>query len=434
MKQPADLLVLNAGQLCTVAGHGGRPAAGPAQGNAGSVEGGAVAAYQGKIVAAGPEAEVLAAVDPVPGAVRIDAEGRLVTPGLVDAHTHLCFAGWRAEELGLRVQGAAYLDILKAGGGILHTVQATRAASEDELVAGLRQRLDEILLLGTTTVEIKSGYGLALGAEVKQLQAIRRAAATAVQDVVPTFLGAHAVPPEFRGHGHEYAMMVAQAMVPAIASAGLAEYVDVFCEDGVFDLEETRRILESARRFGLGAKVHADEVVHLGGARLAAELGAVSADHLVVTPPEDWEALREAGTIACLLPATSFFLMKEKHAPARGMIEAGVPVALATDYNPGTQPGGSLPLVMSIACLTLRMTPAEALVAVTLNAAHAIGLGDRVGSLEPGKEADLVIWNCPTLDHLPYRMGVNLADTVVKRGRVVVKNGRRVTDSGEVTS
>lgn len=420
----ADFLLAQAGQLCTLSGHDGRPAAGHGQGDPVAVTGGAVAAYGGTIVAAGREDDVRRAVDLVPGAMVLDAEGRLVTPGLIDAHTHLCFAGWRAGEFGLRVAGAAYLDILKAGGGILNTVRATREASEDELVAGLGRRLQEILALGTTSVEIKSGYGLDLDTELKQLRAIRRAADATPQEVVATFLGAHAVPPEFRGREDAFAGLVAEEMVPAVARQGLAEFVDVFCEDGAFTLEQTRVILEAARRVGLGRKVHADEVNHLGGARLAADLGAASADHLAVTPPSDFAALRGAGTVACLLPATSFFLMKERHAPARGLIEAGVAVALATDYNPGTQPGGSLPLVMSMGCLLLRMTPAEALAAVTLNAAHAIGRGERLGSLEPGKRADLVVWDCPTLDHLPYRMGVNLAETVVVAGRVAARGGR----------
>lgn len=423
----ADFLLTGIGQLCTMApeGAGEGPLAGPFQGRVGAIEGAAVAAYRGRLVAVGKEEEVLARVRVLPRATVLHARGRLVTPGMVDSHTHLCFAGWRAEEFSLRVQGADYLEILQKGGGILQTVQATRRASEEELVVTLKERALQALRQGVTTIEVKSGYGLSWEAERKQLRAIRRVKEElrGRMDVVATFLGAHAVPPEYRGKGSEYARKVAEEMVPRVAAEGWADFVDVFCEKGVFSVDESRLILEAAAKEGLGRKIHADEVHPLGGSRLAAEVGAMSADHLVATTREDMALLREAGVVACLLPATSFFLMKEAHAPARTFIDEGVPVALATDMNPGTQPNPWLLTTMTLGCLLYRMTPEEVLVAVTRNAAAALGLLQDRGSVEEGKKADLVIWDCPTYHHLPYRWGVNLAAVVIKEGQVVVDEG-----------
>lgn len=354
----------------------------------------------------------------VPFDEAIDAEGRLVTPGLVDAHTHLVFGGWRQNELGLKLHGAGYLDILAMGGGILSTVNATRAASEDALFDKARAALDEMLAFGVTTAEAKSGYGLDLQTERKQLRVIRRLNETHPIDLVPTFLGAHAVPNEYKNDRDGYLRLLCDRMIPAVAEEGLAAFCDVFCETGVFSVEESRAILEAGKRHGLLPKIHADEIDPIGGSALAAEVGAVSAEHLIVCPPEGVEALSEAGTVACCLPATSFYL-GAAFAPARSMIDAGVPVAIATDFNPGSCPSLNLQLCMNLGCLKYRLTPEEVLTAVTLNAAAAIGMADTVGSLEAGKQGDLVIWDAPDLDYICYRFGSNLVKTVLKKGRVV---------------
>ena len=347
----------------------------------------------------------------------IDACGRLVTPGLIDAHTHLVFGGWRQSELGLKLHGASYLDILNAGGGIHSTVKATREASEEELTDKPRALLTEMQAQGVTCCEIKSGYGLDRETELKQLKVIR----TLQQDnILPelaaTYLGAHAVPKEFAADREEYIRLLCEDWIPEIAREGLAEYVDVFCEKDVFSAEESRRILEAGLHCGLKAKIHADEIESIGGVELAGELHAVSAEHLIQCTPEGIKALAKGGVIACLLPATSFYL-NSTFAPARAMIEAGIPVATATDFNPGSCPSGNLQFVMNLACLKYKMTPEEMLTAVTLNAAAAIGRAERLGSLEPGKQADLVIWNAPDLDFLGYRMGSNLAGSVIRKGK-----------------
>ena len=570
MREPVDLLVGPAAQVATPVGaKPRRPPAGPDQGRLRVIPDGAVAIRGDRIVAVGPYAELAARYEP---AQVLDATGCTVLPGFVDPHTHLCFAGWRAEEFERRLAGASYQEILAAGGGILDTVRKTRAASEVELAVTLRRRLLELLRMGTTTVEVKSGYGLTTADELKMLRAIRRAADPSddldgawppasgdprqglrwrlgtnrpkgegtgrgpipdaaraarraerapvgggweqragdgqadpagglrddrgddgraggrrdrpaetagptpgdrddgraepaggtpgdgsgwrtqpagitsgqpagitsgdaggrrtgavgdgpdlrpvLPDVVATFLGAHAVPPEYRGHPDTYVDLVIEAMLPAVAREGLAEYADVFCERGVFDLAQTRRIVEAAKRLGFRIRLHVDELAPLGGAGLAAAVGAVSADHLLHVRDEDVPRLREAGTVATLLPGTAFFL-REPYAPARKLIAAGVPVALATDYNPGSHPAGSMPLVMAIACVGMGMTPAEALVAGTLGAAWALERPDRVGSLEPGKQADLVVIEAPSYQHLAYRLGTVPVVAVVKAGQVV---------------
>jgi imidazolonepropionase len=397
----------------------------------GDPDGLAVAAWDGRIVAVGRRAEVESALDgrglPLARFVRVDAAGGTVTPGLVDPHTHLLFAGSREHELVLRQRGAGYLDILAAGGGILSTVAATRAASAEELFAHGRRWLDEMLAHGVTTVEAKSGYGLELQAELRLLEVAHALGGEGPIDVVPTFLGAHAVPHEYRSRpdGTEaYVRSVIEEQLPAVAAQGRARFCDVFCETGVFDADQSRRILEAGLRLGLGARLHADELQPSGGAELAAELGAASADHLAAPSEAGIAALARAASegrpvVATLLPATTWFLMADHLAPARALIERGVPVALGTDFNPGTSPTASLPLVMTVACLSLRMTPAEALAAVTVNAAAALGLADEIGSLEAGKAADLVVWRVPTAAQIPYWPGADLARIVIKRGRVV---------------
>ena len=345
----------------------------------------------------------------------IDAGGRLVTPGLVDAHTHLIFGGFRQHELADKLRGRTYLEILAAGGGILSTVKATRAASEAQLTAKALAALKEMLSFGVTLCEAKSGYGLSTEEELKQLRVVRNLNGTQPVDLVSTFLGAHAIPPEYKDDHEGYVRLICEDMLPAVASQGLAEYCDVFCESGVFSVEESRRILSRALALGLKVKIHADEIDALGGAQLAGALGAVSAEHLIAVTDKGIKSMQKGGTIACLLPATSFYLGAD-YAPARKFIQAGVPVALATDYNPGSCPSLNLQLVMNLACLKDKMTPEEVLTAVTLNGAAAIGRAESHGSIEAGKKADFVIWNAADLDYLCYRFGSNLAGTVIKGG------------------
>jgi imidazolonepropionase len=392
-----------------------------------------VAAWEGRIVMAGRRDDVERFLDgeglPLARFARLDARGGTVTPGLVDPHTHLLFAGSREGELELRQRGAGYMEILAAGGGILSTVAATRAASADELSAHGRRWLDEMLAHGTTTVEAKSGYGLDLPTELRLLEIAHELGREGPVDVVPTWLGAHAVPAEFRSRpdGTEaYVRHLVDEQLPGVAAQGRARFADVFCEEGAFSADQSRRVLEAARSLGLAPRLHADELVPSGGAELAAEIGAVSADHLGVPSPAGLDALAGAAeegrpVVATLLPATTWFLMKDRYAPARTLVERGVPVALGTDFNPGTSPTPSLPLTMTAACLGLRLTPDEALAAVTVNAAHAVGMGDEVGALEPGMAADLIVWDVPTSRQIPYWPAANLVRKVVKRGRVVLE-------------
>ncbi len=415
-----DLLVVNAAQLLTCAPARERPKVGEEMLQLGIIEGGAVAVVGERIAAVGPTEEVLRSVRCGPRTRVVNADGQVVTPGLVDPHTHLIFAGWREEEMELRLRGFTYLDILRAGGGILSTVRATRAASLEELVRVGLQRAWEMLTQGTTTAEAKSGYGLSLEHELKQLAAVREVNARHPLDLVPTFLGAHAIPEEYSGSPERYVDQVVEEMLPAVARDGLAEFCDVFCEPGVFDLKQSRRILTRARQLGLGLKVHADEIHPQGGAELAAELEAASADHLVAVSDEGIDRLAASGVVAVLLPGTSFVL-GGRHAPARRMLERGVAVALATDFNPGTCPCNSLPLIMVMGCLCLGMRPAEVVNAVTINAAWAIGRAHDIGSIEPGKLADLVVFEAPNYKYLCYRLGTNLVRMVIKRGQVVVE-------------
>ncbi len=437
------LLVTGAAQVATLAGGLRR---GPAQDDAAVLDAAAaggpespdapvVACWEGRVVAVGARAQVEAALEaaglPLARFARLDAAGGLVTPGLVDPHTHLVFAGTREAELRLRQRGAGYLEILAAGGGILSTVAATRAASADDLLAHGRRWLDAMLSHGTTTVEAKSGYGLDLPTELRLLEVAFQLGREGPIDVVPTYLGAHAVAPEFRARpdgAEAYVRHVVDVQLPGVAAQGRARFCDVFCEAGVFSADQSRRILQAARSLGLEPRLHADELAPSGGAELAAELGAWSADHLAAPSEAGIAALASAAegerpTVAILLPATTWFLMSDHFGPARELIERGVPVALATDFNPGTSPTPSLPLVMTVACLSLRLTPAEALAAVTVNAAHALGLGEEVGSLEPGRAADLVVWRVPNVDQLAYWPGADLVATVVKRGRIVHERG-----------
>ena len=345
----------------------------------------------------------------------IDAEGRLVTPGLVDAHTHLVFGGWRNHEVPLKISGASYLDILNAGGGILNTLPHTREAGEDELYSRSAAFLKEMMGFGVTTVEAKSGYGLNKEAELKQLRVIRRLNESTPLDVVSTFLGAHAIPGEFAGDADGYIDYLISEVLPTVAEEKLADFCDVFLEATIFDVEQSRRLLLAAQKLGLPSKIHADELKAIGGSELAGEIGAVSAEHLLATRDSGIEAMAASKTVACLLPCTSLYLDKP-FARARAMIDAGVPVAIATDFNPGSCPSLNLQLAMNMGYIRYRLYPEEILTAVTLNAACAIGMGDRVGSLETGKQADIVIWDADELSMLCYRMGSNQVKTVIKKG------------------
>ncbi|MBR4636122.1 MAG: imidazolonepropionase [Clostridia bacterium] len=347
----------------------------------------------------------------------LDAGGALVTPGLVDAHTHLVFGGWRAHEVPLKIAGASYLDILNAGGGILNTLVNTRKDSEDELFERSMGFLEEEFNFGVTSIEVKSGYGLNKEAELKQLRVIRRLDKEAKQDVVSTFLGAHAIPDEFKGDPDGYIDYLIAEVLPVVVEEKLADFCDVFTESSVFNVEQSRRILLAAQKLGLPSKIHADEIDPLGGSELAGEIGAVSAEHLIATRDSGIEAMARSKTVACLLPQTSLYLGKP-FARARDMVNAGVPVAIATDFNPGSCPSLNLQLSMNLGYLRYRLYPEEVLTAVTLNAACAIGMGEKVGSVEPGKQADLVVWNTNELPMLCYRMGSNQAKTVIKKGKI----------------
>jgi imidazolonepropionase len=423
MKYSADLLVVQAAQLLTVAGDNETPRTRAGMDDIGLIPDGAVAASEGVIVAAGPTAEVMATVSPAPGCVVLEASGSVVLPGFVDPHTHLVFAGSRAREFEMRLAGASYQDIARSGGGILATMQATRAASEADLVALGHRRLDAMLAHGTTTVEAKSGYGLTVEDELKCLRVINRLTAIHDVDVIPTFLGAHAVPPEFAGDPAAYVQLIIDEMLPAVIDEDLAEFCDVFCEAGAFTPGQAREVLVAGREAGLDAKIHADELSDLGGAALAAEVEAISADHLLMASDDGLRAMADAGTMAVLLPGTALFLGLS-YAPARRMLDAGVPVAVGTDFNPGTSPTYSMPMAIALACIGMKLTPAQAIVAATINAAHALGVAEEVGSLEPGKAADLVIAGVADYRDLPMHFGVNPVQTVVKRGRVVYRAGR----------
>ena len=403
------LLITNIGILATPLGTG--PRKGPDQGKIKLLKDAWVLMEDGVIVHVG--------TGPAPAADSvIDAQGSLVTPGLVDAHTHLIFGGWRQNELGLKLRGKTYLEIQNGGGGIQSTTNATRQATEEELTRKAAQALDEMMSFGVTTCEAKSGYGLATEHELKALQVIENLSRRHPMDIVPTFMGAHLVPAEYKQDREAYIRLVCEEMIPKVKEQGIARYCDVFCEADTFTVEESRRILEAGRQYGLIPKIHADEIEAIGGSQLAEEVGAISAEHLIVCPPEGIASLARGGVIACRLPATSFYL-GAGFAPARDMVSAGVPVAMATDFNPGSCPCLNLQFVINLGCLKYKLTPEEVLTAVTLNAAAAIGLADKVGSVEPGKQGDLVIWKAPDLDYICYRMGSSLVKTVVKKGVVV---------------
>jgi imidazolonepropionase len=415
-----DLVVRNIGTLITPAGRA--PRLGSELAAVREIPAAALVAQEGRITYVGPES-LLRPDDIPPRAPILDAGGAVVLPGFVDAHTHLAFAGDRDGEIRQRLAGATYKEIAAAGGGIVRTVAATRAADRDTLASLLRARLDEMLLCGTTSAEVKSGYGLETAAEIRSLEAIREAADHPVT-LVPTFLGAHEVPPEHRERRERYVEILVSEMIPEVARRGLATYADVFCEEGVFTVAESRRILEAARASGLALRIHADELGWTGGAELAGTLGARSADHLLFVSEAGMSALAASRCAATLLPSAAFYLRLGRYAPARALVKAGVPVALATDGNPGGGLSPSLPFAMTVACFAMDLSIEEALTAATLNAAYSLGLDMERGSLEAGKRADLVILRSARLLDL-LRVGIPAVQTVVKDGRVVVRDGAR---------
>lgn len=354
----------------------------------------------------------------------IDAEGKTVTPGLVDAHTHLIHGGSRENELAMKLAGIPYIEILKSGGGILSTVRATRESTKEQLKDKARKSLDKMIINGTTTVEAKSGYGLDFDTEIKCLEAAKELNMEHPIDIVSTYMGAHAIPPEYKGDSQGYIDFMCRDVMPYVKDNGLAEFVDVFCEEGVFSVKESEYIMEKAKELGFKLKIHADEIVPLEGAELAAKMGAVSAEHLLATSDKGMEDMAKANVTAVLLPGTSFYLMTGKFAQGRKMIEKGVRVALATDYNPGTCPTENLQSIMTFACFGMKLTPLEIIKGMTLNPAYAINRENEIGSIEIGKKADLVIFDCPNLNYLIYHFGINHVDKVIKNGKVVVDQGR----------
>ncbi len=413
------MFIHSASQLLTLSGG---PQRGQALGSLGIYTDGAALVRDGMIEAVGPTSRLRQWA--APGEEALDASGCVVMPGLVDAHTHIVWAGDRAAEFEMRLQGMTYLEIQAAGGGILSTVAATRSASPEQLLAQAQARAETMFRFGTTTAEAKTGYGLTLESELRQLQAILELDAAGPLELAPTFLGAHTIPPEYQEDPEAYVDLLCAQILPGLhawwkahAAGRPLPFVDVFCDVGAFDLAQARRILEAARALGFPLKVHADEFAALGASALASELGAISADHLVASRPEDIAALAASGTAAVALPGTPFGLNEAHYTPAREILRAGGLLAIASDLNPGTAWCESMQFVIALACRALRLTPAQAIAAATINAAAAIGRADRVGSLEPGKQADLLVLNIPDYRHLGYRFGANLVKTVIKKGR-----------------
>lgn len=414
------MLITHSSQLITLAGG---PQRGHELGGLGMIPDGAVLIRSGLIAEVGPSADLLARF---PNEEILDAGGNAVLPGFVDPHTHAVWAGDRANEFDLRLRGKSYMEIMSAGGGINATVQATRSTPYSQLLAETRSRAHAMLHYGTTTAEVKTGYGLSTSSELAQLQVILDLDGEGPLELVPTFLAAHAVPGEFKGNTDAYIDLIIREMLPAVkawwtehADNKPLPFVDVFCEQGVFDLEQTRRILLAARKMGFPLKLHVDEFENLGGATLAAELGAASADHLVKTSAADIAALAAGSTAAVALPCTPFGLASPEYTPAQQILAAGGLLAIASDLNPGTAWCENMQFVIALACRYLKLTPAQALAAATINAAAAIQRADRIGSLEPGKQADLIILSVPDYRHLAYRFGGSLVQTVIKKGKVI---------------
>ncbi len=416
-----SLVVRGIAELATPLGFSARR--GAAMGDLRIVRKAGIVSEDGLISYAGPEdsPDFARAADRAEsrGTQSIDAGGRSCVPGFVDSHTHFIFAGFRADEFFWRAEGQPYMEIHRKGGGIRRTMDATRGASFEELLALGSSRLDAMLALGVTTVEGKSGYGLDRDTEIRQLEVMKALDQTHSVDIVPTFMGPHSVPPEFAGRASDYIDFVMEKVLPEVGSRGLAKFADVFCEEGVFGIEDSRRYLLAARAAGLGLKIHADEIVRIGGAGLAAELGAISADHLLKASKEDLARMGEAGTIATCLPLTAFSL-REPYADARSMIDSGLALALASDLNPGSCYSQSIPLIFALSVLSMKLSFAETLTALTLNGAAALGRAASIGSLEPGKRADFLLLDAPEASHLAYHAGMNIVGKVIKDGEVLI--------------
>jgi len=426
----ADLAVVNCEQLLTCRGQ--IPKRAGALQDVGLLEKACIASFKGKIIFLGEEKKFKKEVRLEEYGIYIDGTGLVALPGFVDSHTHLPFAGTREEEFVLRLKGYSYQELAKKGLGIQTTVKATRQASKKDLLSLSLNRLDNMLLLGTTTTEAKSGYGLNLKDEIKQLETLEELRKLHPIDIVPTFMGAHEIPEEYRSRKNDYIELLIHKILPEVKEKNLAEFFDVFCEEGVFSLDETRKLVRAAKAAGFKIKIHADEFSPLGGAKLAAEEEATSADHLTNITEEGIQELAKSQTVATLLPAVSFFLMHEKKAPARKLIEEGAIVALATDFNPGTSMTESMLFVLQLAVLTLKMSIEEAINAATANAVYALAKHEEVGSLEVGKKMDVVLWDVPNYPTLVYHLGINPLKHVIKNGKIVARDGNIVVQEGKV--
>ncbi len=414
MRPTADLIITNANELLTLSGHSDKPKNGTHM-NLGLIKAGTLAVSENTIIACGTNDEVLAEVMTTSDTLQVDATGKVVMPGFIDCHTHLVFGGFREDEFEQRIKGASYLDILRSGGGILNTVRSTRAASKAELIEKSLGHLNTMLEFGTTTAEAKSGYGLTIDDEMKQLQVIKELNDLHSIDIIPTFL-VHTKPPEFKSN-QEYVDFVIKTMLPEMQ--GMAEYCDIFCEQDVFDIEQSRQVLTAAKNLGFKLKIHADQLTDMGAAQLAASLQATSASHLDHISRKGIEEIAASGTIAVQIPGASFFLSSDTYPPATKMISSGVAVALATDFNPGSCPTESMQIILTLACVQMKMSPSQAICAVTINAAHALDRADTIGSLEVGKQADIIILDVPNYRFIPYHFGVNNVETVIKNGKIM---------------
>ncbi|MEE9378592.1 MAG: imidazolonepropionase [Candidatus Lokiarchaeia archaeon] len=416
-----DLAIFNANELITMNTRYGAPRIGDNMSELAIINDGALAVKADRIVFIGTTEELISEYEFEKIPKKIDATNKLVTPGFIDPHTHIIFDGTRENELSMKLKGMTYLEILKAGGGILKTVRETRKAPLEKLVKNGKKILDRMMGYGTTTVEVKTGYGLTTQSEIKQLEAIQILNEDHPLDLIPTFLGAHAVPPEYKDKPDKYVDLIISEMIPKITEEGLAEFCDVFCEKGIFSIEQSRKILNAAKKYGLKPQIHIDEIVDTNGALLASEIQAFQAGHLLKSNDEGLKSMAKEGVIATLLPGTPFCLMLDEYAPARKIIEYGVPIALATDLNPNCWTE-SMQMIITLACYHMKLSPAEALTAATINGACAIQKQDDIGSLEIGKKADLIVFDVLNHDFLPYHFGVNLVSKVIKNGKIIVDN------------
>lgn len=414
-----DLIIIHINELVTMDSKYGVPRRGKNMAELAPIHDGAVAISGNSIVFVGTTNELFSNFSPNGKTVIINATNRLVTPGFVDPHTHIIFDGFRENELEMKLAGKTYIEILESGGGILKTVKATRKATLEILIQNGKKILNRMMEYGTTTMETKSGYGLDVENEIKSLLAAKELNLEHPMDVISTFLGAHAVPPEYEGETDDYVELIISEMIPKVAQEELAEFCDVFCEEGIFSVVQTKKILKAAMKYGLKPQIHIDEIVDTNGALLAAELNAVQTGHMLKSNDEGLRAMKKAQTIATLLPGTPFCLMMRDYAPARKIIEYGIPIALATDLNPNCWTE-SMQIIIALACYHMKLSPAEALTAATINAACALQKQEQIGSIEVGKKADLIIFDVPNHNFLPYQFGVNLVSKVIKNGKIVV--------------